>query len=148
MDTATSVLSLLSPMDSALYLHLLQAGPPSIKTDLPPTTETLIGSEVKKFVAKMKGTKDSPKPAQTSSLSSSKFQGTWLESWMVPLEHKCGTVSWNSDKSNKMFRDLQRAYLPQPPIQVKEILKGKLSPNVVHTMQNGMLDALFEKKIH
>ena len=92
------------------------------EVDLPQDAESLIGAEVKKLVEQMKFKPKAKEEDPKLLPDVPNFHGTWLESWMVPLEvYKCGanvSSSWNSQKSNKMFRDLQRAYLPQPPLQV------------------------------
>ena len=121
VDKGTAVLSLLGPMDSALYLHLLRAAPPSHSTDdLPTSINSLIKSEVRTLLAQMK--RLSPpapkKPPPTQQATAPHFQGSWLESWMVPRDHKCEPVTWDDNKSTERFRKLQRAYLPQPPLQV------------------------------
>ena len=125
VDKGTAVLSLLGPMDSALYLHLLRAAPPSHSTstasadDLPTSINSLIKSEVKTLLAQMKRLPPAPKkPPPTQQATAPHFQGSWLESWMVPRDHKCEPVTWDDNKSTERFRKLQRAYLPQPPLQV------------------------------
>ena len=105
VSNTCGVLSLLNRNESDFYSRLL--GFNKTEATLPQGIKDSIDSNVSDFKLSEVDVKGFDQ----------KYQGNWLEDWMIPENvepRKCA-----SRTSSKMFRDLQRAYLPQPPLQVK-----------------------------